>query len=147
MTVFRTIAVGSPDYGRELALRDAVLRKPLGLSLGPVDLEKEQGEYHFGLFDEAGVLLACAIGSPLSATEARIRQVAVAADRQGRGLGRRLMLEAEAALAAKGFTRLELHARVSVEGFYRKLGYAPVGQEFLEVSLPHIAMVKSVKPA
>lgn len=143
MTI-RRISLDSADYQQELALREAVLRKPLGLQLMPADLQQDRLDLHYGLFDSGGVLLACAIASPRSATEAKIRQVAVSSERQGRGLGRQLMTTMEADLAGRGFTRLVLHARSSVSAFYLKLGYTPVGAEFLELSLPHIEMVKAL---
>jgi predicted GNAT family N-acyltransferase len=35
-----------------------------------------------------------------------------------------------------------MHARKSATGFYEKLGYTTDGQEFLEVTLPHVVMEK-----
>ena len=65
--IFREIAYSSDDYRRERALRDAVLRRPLGLSLGDEELEAERGQLHFGLFDADGTLLACIVAVPLAA--------------------------------------------------------------------------------
>ncbi len=142
--IIKPIQPDTVDYEQELALREAVLRKPLGLRLTDADLQQDRSSLHYGLFDSGGVLLACAIASPRSATEAKIRQVAVSSERQGRGLGRQLMTAMEADLAGRGFTRLVLHARSSVSAFYLKLGFTPVGAEFLELSIPHIAMVKTL---
>jgi len=35
---------------------------------------------------------------------------------------------------------MTMHARKTAELFYEKIGYAPHGDEFIEVTLPHIEM-------
>ena len=58
------------------------------------------------------------------------------------------MLESlERWLAARGFHRLMLHARSSAAGFYEKLGYAATGEQFVEVTIPHVTMEKLVERA
>lgn len=143
---FRAIEFGSDDFRKECALRNAVLRVPIGLSLAAEDLDQEQQQLHFGLFGQAGNLVACVIAAPLSATVAKIRQMAVHSAHQGHGHGRRLIHDIEEYLARRGFVHLVMHARLTAAGFYMKLGYAKVGQEFSEVGLPHIRMEKSIQP-
>ena len=62
------------------------------------------------------------------------------------GLARTMMRELEAILSARGFTDLSLHARKSAVGFYEKLGYEAVGEEFTEITIPHRKMVKRLEP-
>ena len=131
---------GSDDYRAACALRQAVLRAPLGLDLFTEDLAAERDQWHFGLFDDAGTLVACAIALPLSPTRAKIRQMAVQPAHQGHGCGRELLTAVQATLARRGFTEVTLHARRSVEGFYARLGYTATGAPFTEVGLPHIRM-------
>jgi predicted GNAT family N-acyltransferase len=145
--VFREIGFGSEAYREECRLRDEVLRAPLGLSLRPEDLESERDEFHFGIFEETGGLLACAVVRPVVAGEVQIRQVAVAPTAQGGGLGRKIMESLEAKMRRRGVSLLRLHARTPVAGFYEKLGYAKIGEEFLEISLPHVEMEKRVPSA
>ncbi len=142
--VFSEIAFGSEDYARERRLRDEVLRKPLGLSLEDEDPAKEEAQLHFGLFGPARDLVACVLAVALSATEARVRQMAVSPAYQGKGLGRRLLGEVEGNLRARGFRHLQLSARSSAVGFYEKLGYRAVGDEYLSVTVPHVRMVKAL---
>jgi predicted GNAT family N-acyltransferase len=139
---FRQIAFGSAEYQQECALRQEILRKPLGLNLYDEDLERERDQRHFGLFDAAGTLVACAVAAPLSARQARIRQMAVARRCQGQGQGRRILAEVERRLAGDGFIHLVLHARASAIGFYEKQGYAAAGEQFVEVTIPHVKMEK-----
>jgi len=39
---------------------------------------------------------------------------------------------------------MTMHARKTAELFYEKIGYAPHGDEFIEVTLPHIEMRKKL---
>ncbi|HSE64026.1 MAG TPA: GNAT family N-acetyltransferase, partial [Thermoanaerobaculia bacterium] len=78
---------------------------------------------------------------------ARIRQMAVSPIHQRKGLGKRLMNELEANLRWRGFTNLVLHARASAVGFYETLGYTIVGDEFMDVTVPHFRMVKVIASA
>jgi hypothetical protein len=119
-----------------------VLRQPLGLWLGTGDVAADDRQLHFGLFDSGGGLTACVVAVPVSPVKAKIRQMAVAPAWQGKGLGRRLMEELERELKTRGFREFGLHARRSAEGFYQRLGYTAVGGEFIEVSIPHVKMVK-----
>ena len=140
----REIPYGTEDYERERRLREEVLRSPLGLSLRDEDVAGEEDQWHFGLFDPGGELLACVLAVPLVPTEARIRQMAVSPAHQGNGLGRRLLREVEGRLRASGFHRLELSARTSATGFYEKLGYGAVGGEYVSHTIPHVRMVKDL---
>ena len=139
--LFREIPFGSDQYHRARALRDEILRAPLGLPLSEDDLLGEADQLHFGLFDD-DQLAACVTAIALTADHAKIRQTAVAVAYQRLGLGRRMMAQIEAALAARGIVSLSLHARSTAVGFYQKLGYETVGDEFIEVSIPHRKMAK-----
>ncbi len=142
--VFREIVFGSAEYRLECALRNELLREPLGLSLTVEELTREANQLHFGLFEPDGTLVACAIAVELSPTDARIRQMAVSPIHQRQGAGKRVMNELEAKLRQRGFTNLVVHARASVVGFYEKLGYSVIGDEFMEVTVAHFRMVKVV---
>ena len=85
--VFAEIAFGSEDYARERRLRDEVLRRPLGLSLEAEDPAIEKDQLHRAVLEPARDLVACVLAVPFSATEARIRQMAVLRA-SGQGLGR-----------------------------------------------------------
>lgn len=137
----REILHGSAVYADACRLRHEVLRKPLGMDLYAEDLEQEKSQIHFGLF-EGEHLVACLVVVPLDAGKAKLRQMAVAVDCQRHGLGRRLVQDVELELGRRGFQQLELHARLTAEGFYSRLGYRRHGEAFTEVGLPHVAMGK-----
>ena len=141
--IFREIEFGSDDYRKECELRNKVLRIPLGRSLYDEDLSSESQQMHFGIFDERNNLVASVIAVNISSTQARIRQMAVDTEYQGKGYGRSLIRCVEDHLGQMGRVHFFMHARMSAVGFYEKLGYARVGQEFMEVGLPHVKMEKS----
>lgn len=143
MFVVRSIEPGSPDYQQECDLRQRVLRAPLGLDLFNEDLTVERSQFHHGLFD-GKKLVACAIAVRLSPEEIKIRQMAVEPAFQGQGCGSRLLGEVESIWVASGILLISLHARLSAERFYAKLGFTREGAEFTEVGLPHVKMIKSM---
>lgn len=140
---FLQILFGSEFYLKECELRQQVLREPLGLNLFTEDLRKEERDGHFGLFHQ-GELVACLIAVTLSKTEVKLRQMAVLAGCQGQGCGKKLIRCVEKHLAAQGIRSFSMHARTTAIGFYEKLGYSRVGDEFIEVGIPHVKMEKRI---
>ena len=134
---------GSPQYWATVELRDSVLRKPLGLRFSPEELQAEKGSRHVACY-RGQRLVGCLVLRPMAGGDLQMRQVAVVADVQGNGIGRAMVQYAEALARTLGCSRIVLHARVAVVPFYEKLGYAKVGERFVEVTIPHWAMEKSL---
>ena len=63
---------------------------------------------------------------------------------QTNGIGRRLVNHSEQFIKNIGVRFIVLHAREPVVGFYEKLGYQKIGEKFLEVTIPHYKMKKSI---
>lgn len=122
-------------------LRNDILRKPLGLSFTPEELEKEKEEILIGAFEDDKMLGCCMLVTESPET-VRLRQMAVLNNLQGKGIGRALMVFAENLARDRGFRKITMHARKSATGFYEKLGYAVRGDQFEEVTLPHFVMEK-----
>ncbi len=70
----------------------------------------------------------------------RIGRMAVSRVLRGAGLGRGILQALMQSAARRGDQELVLHAQRSAEGFYRGLGFAPRGEPFDEVGIPHITM-------
>lgn len=140
----REVEYGSDDYRRILDMRYAILRAPLGLDWSREDLAAEAEELHFGLFDDDDALVACVVIRLLGAETAKLRQMAVAEQHRGRGEGRQLLEDVEAALRPRGIRRIEMDARKTAIGFYAKSGYTIEGGEFIQVTIPHFRMVKAI---
>ncbi len=139
----REVAAGSPEYRELLALRFEELRRPLGMTWSAEEMRADQGDRHFGLHDGT-VWLGAVVASGRGGGVFKLRQIAVISHRQGEGLGRRLMALVEECLQAEGAREFQLHARLSVAGFYEATGYRRVGEVFEEIALPHLKMRKRV---
>ena len=136
-------SAADPAYTQEYALRNLVLRFPLGLDLKNENLSRDLTDIHLGVFD-GETLVASLMLHPLEDGAVQMRQVCTHPDRQGQGLGRMLVEAAEETARQMGFTRMELHGRESAAGFYRKLGYLTDGVRFYELNIPHMAFRKSL---
>lgn len=134
---------GTSDYQQMVELRLQLLRKPLGLSFTPEELEKEKSDILLGCFEE-DKLEACCILSEVDPSTVRLRQMAVGASLQGKGIGRALMNFAENIARDRKYSRLTMHARKSAIGFYEKSGYRICSDEFTEVTIPHFVMEKEL---
>ena len=141
----RTLPYGTAEYLAATELRDVILRRPLGLHLSAAELEKERGDIHVGAFRD-GQLRGCLVLTPVSARTLRMRQVAVDPKYQGQGIGHQLVAYSEGYAREQGYEEIMLHARRSAAPFYLKQSYVIVGDEFEEVTLPHLVMVKMIKP-
>jgi GNAT superfamily N-acetyltransferase len=134
---------GSPEYRQMVQLRNDILRKPLGLSFQPDELEKEKEDILIAAFEDERMLGCCMLIETDPGT-VRLRQMAVLNNLQGKGIGRALMQFAENIARDRGFRRITMHARKTATGFYEKLGYVVNGEEFEEVTLPHVVMEKQL---
>lgn len=139
----RKIRNTDPLWDQVYRLREAVLRVPLGLSLANEDLGGDAEDDVF-IALEAGKVVGCLMRKPQAGGVAKLRQMAVDPALQGKGIGRLLMLAAEADAREQGFTAISLHARKNVAAFYTTLGYQVQGGEFEEVTIPHLLMQKDL---
>ena len=141
---FIEITFESEAYERAWQLRQAVLREPLGLSLQASERIAEAKHRHFALFTDDLELAACISAVPLPNGRAKLRQMSVDPKMQGVGVGRALLTNVEMLMANQGIYHLHLHARDSAIGFYQKLGYTTEGDPFVEVTIPHVRMSKTL---
>jgi predicted GNAT family N-acyltransferase len=134
---------GTKEYQLMVKLRDDMLRKPLGLSFNPDELEQEKNNLLIGAFEEDR-LLGCCMLVEEQPGRVRLRQVAVLNDLQGKGIGRALMQFAENLARDHGYKLLTMHARKNSVVFFEKMGYKIKGAEFEEVTIPHFVMEKQL---
>jgi predicted GNAT family N-acyltransferase len=134
---------GTKEYQQMVALRNEILRKPLGLSFDKEELDKEKDDILMGAFEDEK-LLGCCLLTRVDPTTVRLRQMAVPNNMQGKGIGRALMIFAENIARDLGYRKLCMHARKTAVGFYQKLGYSITGDEFTEVTIPHYIMEKTL---
>lgn len=139
----RQIDYGTKEYTQMLNLRQEILREPLNLNLMDEDLEKEKNDILIGAFDE-DMMLGCCLLTHADNTTIQLRQMAVQNNLQNKGVGGTIMHFAENLARDRGYKKIMMHARISASGFYEKFGYHKSGNEFMEVSVPHYIMEKSL---
>src|SRR5215218_436434 len=134
---------GTEEYQQMLKLRDSVLRKPLGLTFSADELEQEKNNLLIAAYEDKQMLGCCMLVEEDPET-VRLRQMAVVDDVQGKGIGRALMQFAENLARDRGYKRITMHARKNAAGFYEKMGYRKKGEEFTEITIPHLVMEKEL---
>lgn len=145
-TLFVTeIEFATPAYDMAIRLRDEVLRKPLGLEFTVEELSTEFDSHHLACYSlNNEELLGILVLKPVDNQVIKMRQVAIVPTLQSKGIGSLLVSFSEKFAKSKAYNKIELHARDTAVDFYKKLGYKIEGEEFLEVSIPHYKMVKSL---
>lgn len=133
----------SAEYAEVFALREEILRKPLGMSLHNEDLSRDLTDVILA-GRIAGKIVCCLMLHHVNNEEVQLRQMAVYNEWQGKGVGRQLVQEAERLATAKGYKKMILHARDVAKGFYSSMQYRTVGDEFTEVGIPHYHMEKEL---
>lgn len=143
----KQIEFNSADYHAAVALRQAVLRTPLGLVFTTEELAKEAPYLHCVAVLEGKIVGSVMLIACINEAGERIyqlRQMAVQHEGQSLGIGSRLLGFAEGLAKADGATVLWCNARQSAQGFYEKNGFQVVGNPFTLVGLPHIKMQKTL---
>jgi predicted GNAT family N-acyltransferase len=137
------ITMGSDAYHQLLDLRNRLLRAPLGMSLFEEDLSRDVNDVMITAYEKDD-LIGCVMLKPLNEKEVKLRAMAVDEKFQGKGIGRKLVEHAEDIAREKGFETIVLNARVTAKEFYNRMGYDTVSDEFIEVTIPHVAMQKHI---
>ena len=140
---FRAVKPAGVLYEASRMVRGKVLREPLGMGSVVEVFPFELDSRHF-IALRAGDVVGCALFHPRG-KEGRLYQMAVLTEVQGRGIGTRLVAMLEESAAARGITRIFLHARDYAVGFYERLGYRVEGEPFTEIGIPHFRMSKELE--
>lgn len=142
MGQIRFIEYGSQEYDRTLALRNKVMRIPLGLDIYKEDFGFERECVILGMF-EAGALLGVGVMSNKEDCY-KVEYLCVDSELQKSGIGGELLCRLEKIAEARGGEKIWMDARVSAEGFYQRHGYQAVGEIFLLDYAPveHVIMEK-----
>jgi YbgC/YbaW family acyl-CoA thioester hydrolase len=114
----------------------------------PQELEWDDADVdcvHAVAFNRLGQAVATGRLLPSEQGRARIGRMAVDKVLRGAGVGREVLLALMDVARRRGDSHVELHAQRTAEGFYRKLGFVPVGEEFEEAGIPHITMARPLE--
>jgi dihydrofolate reductase/predicted GNAT family N-acyltransferase len=139
---FKLVDYGSDEYKKAVALREEILRKPLGLIFTKEGLEMEKEHIHIAGF-LGQEMCATAVLVP-DGDEMKMQRVALKASFQGKGIGSALMCFCEEYAAKHGFKSIYCHARGTAVQFYQKNQYALEGEPFVEEDIPHRKMRRTI---
>jgi predicted GNAT family N-acyltransferase len=134
---------GSDLYRQALGLREAILRKPLGLVVTAKELADDRFRRHFCAMSHGAVVGSVSL-RPLGGETIQLRQMAVAEPRRRERIGTQLLACAEDWARGQGYRLMVLNARLGAEGFYAQHGYLAEGEPFDENTVPHVRMTKSL---
>lgn len=137
------ISYDSEYYRQSVNVRSEILRVPLGLKFTDEQLKAEKDEIHIG-YIENGEVKACLALKPATTEVIKMRQVAVKKELQKTGIGTQLILFSENYAREKGYRVMECHARKVAVEFYKRLNYTIESDEFIEVTIPHYKMAKTL---
>lgn len=142
---FAPVIFATPQYDQLVALRDHVLRKPLGLVFTVDQLSEEYFLNHFGCWQEStGDLVGTLLMTHIDNKTTKMRQVAVAPCFRGRGIGSYMVSKVEYWCRSHNYKMITLAARNTAVPFYQRLNYEIKGEPFNEVGIPHRTMVKKL---
>ena len=145
MKKFIDIPYGGARYDELLELRYKVLLEPLGLKFLDTYREDEAHYLHIGCIESLDdKLVGGLILVPINDKEIRMMQVAVSPKHQGEGVGRQLVQYAEKRAKTAGYSKIIMHAMLSVVNFYEKLGYKQEGDLFEEKGITFVKMTKKL---
>lgn len=110
-------------------LRRAVLRKNMPNEPHEFSGDFDENTFHLGYFEKnelIGIVTLIKNGNI-----AQLRGMAIADHYQGKGIGKKLVLEAEKILQNKQISKIWMNARELAVPFYEKLGYKIEGEVFI----------------
>jgi GNAT superfamily N-acetyltransferase len=128
-------------------LRTSVLRP--GMTVSPTEFDELPTTRHVAAF-AGDKIVGCATVFPAPYDDVgdawQLRGMAVAADHQGGGVGAKVLLGAIDLVRDAGAPLLWANARMTALGFYERLGFSAVGEEFTHgpLALPHKVIVMSL---
>lgn len=130
-----------PIMKQVVDLRFDVLMAPFGVERNDDWNDADPASYHLVALEGDRVIAYARLLA--EGRTGQIRQVAVAFDRQGAGVGSALMREVCRRSGELGLEVVYLHARHTAEAFYSRLGFVTVSDEpfpYGRTGIPHVRM-------
>ncbi len=106
----------------------------------PTELEwdgEDEAAFHLLAEDDTGN----PIGTARMLSDGHIGRVAVLSFWRGRGIGKTLMKQMLKHAMEYNHEKVFLDAQTEAVGFYRRFGFMPKGETFLDAGIPHLHMV------
>lgn len=141
--LIKQIQFQSLEYALALALRQKILREPLGLHYTIESLQHENVQWHFVAIHKNFIVGNCIL-QKINHNIVKLRQMCVESKFQQKNIGRTLVQYVEKFAIQNHYEHIILHARENAIPFYLKLDYNVYGESFQEVGLPHFTMKKQI---
>ena len=118
-----------------------------------VEEEEEQKEYdendnvakHIVIYDEKNAIATCRVYWDDEVNCYHVGRIAVLKPHRGKGLGIKVVTEAEKLVKEMGGKEIFISGQLQVAEFYKnKLGYTQYGDVYLEENHPHVALKKTI---
>lgn len=84
------------------------------------------------------------VGTGRILDDGHIGRIAILRDYRGQGLGSEIIQTLVKVAVKRGYQRVYLGAQSQAIDFYKKLGFTPFGEVFLEAGIEHLSMEKIV---
>ncbi len=149
MIRIKSISMTDPLYAQEVALREQVLLTSVGLDIQSYNEmfpgREERCEHFVAVFDHPKGERVVGTATMLAPTDdepfAKVMQVCVDKQRQGEGIGIKLMIAIEARVFGElGYPGVFCHAQLVAMPFYEKLGWGVDSEVFIEAGIEHKRM-------
>lgn len=75
----------------------------------------------------------------------KLERIVVKKENRGMGFGKAIVLGLEKRAIEMGLNQVKLHGQVQARGFYENLGFAVLGDEFIEDGILHVVMTKQLQ--
>lgn len=108
-----------------------------------IDFDGRDAEAVHALIEIDGVPIATGRMLP----DGHIGRMAVLQPWRGKGFGRLIIETLVTWAEKKRLTAVFLGAQIQVAGFYRRLGFRPCGEAFMEIGIEHLPMKKRLRGA
>jgi predicted GNAT family N-acyltransferase len=126
-----------------LVLREDVFCGEQGVSLEEERDGRDGEAIHLVVVEDGAVIGTCRL--LVEGTTIKLGRMAVAPAARGRGLARALLDEADIRSRALGGERIALAAQIAAQELYRRAGYEPHGDVFLDAGIEHVMMAKALR--
>ena len=127
-------------------LRNNVLLRPLGVPDNSWEMYDHRSWHFVAAKDHEVIGCAVLVPSEEDPTTARLIQMAVDGNTQGKGVGKALLEQIIVFARGRKLKSITCHSRHYAVGFYEKLGFEVYGEELEEVGMPHRHMRISLQP-
>lgn len=126
-------------------LRYRILRQPWNQPRSSAITPEDRNAAHFALFEDHLLKAVARVDFMEKERKIQVRFVAVEADFQGKGYGKKLMKAVEQFASENNIPDIILEARENAVPFYLSLGYVLTNQgKLLFESIPHFWMEKKI---